>query len=88
MASTCIVARNSNDIHIRVRIYSIDVRDSYAFYGVNLRATSGWLIFISLVVTTFHMVAIVDLFTDIKLLRIKIPLGKSLWYLFTIIVSI
>ena len=56
-------------------------------FGVDLRATNGWFIFLCLVETILQIVAITELFLDIKLLKIKIPLGKSLWYLVNIVVS-
>ena len=54
---------------------------------INLQVINGWLICFSLMLMVFQIVAIVDLFTDIKLLKIKFPCGSSLWYLVTIIVS-
>ena len=66
---------------------SEDYRGYEIVYGVNLRATNGWFIFLCLVETVLQIVAITELFLDIKLLKIKIPLGKSLWYLVNIVVS-
>ena len=57
-------------------------------FGVNLRTTSGCIIFISLVEVIFQVVAIIWLFVDVQFLNIKIPLGNTIWYLFTIIVSL
>ena len=51
-------------------------------------AINSWFILLSLIITIFEIVAIGELFTDIKLLNIKIPFRHSLWYLSTIIVSI
>ena len=56
--------------------------------GVNVTAVNGWFIFLSLVEMIVQAVAITTFFVDIKLLKIKIPLGKSLWYLFNLIVSV
>ena len=57
----------------------------YAY--VNLKVANGWLICFSLMLIIFQIAAIVELFADIKLLKIKFPCGGSLWYLVTIIVS-
>ena len=77
-------------IGIIVGSVSIDkISDYYpdVLYGVDLRATNGWFIFLCLVEIVLQIVAITELFLDIKLLKIKIPLGKSLWYLVNIVVS-
>ena len=50
-------------------------------------AINGWFILLSLVVSVFDIVAIGELFIDIRVLNIKIPFHHSLWYLSTIIVS-
>ena len=50
-------------------------------------AINGWFILLSLIVSIFDMVAIGELFTDVRVLNIKIPFRHSLWYLSTIIVS-
>ena len=57
----------------------------YAY--VNLKAANGWLICLSLMLMIFQIAAIVELFANIKLLKIKFPCGGSLWYLVTIVVS-
>ena len=51
------------------------------------RAAAGWILFLSLVVFMYQFFAIFQLFVYLKLLYIKIPVGKSLWYLFPLIVS-
>lgn len=61
------------------------VRDAYA--RINIRAANGWLLLVSIVLIIFQIAAIVELFADIKLLKIKFPCGGSLWYFVTIIVS-
>ena len=53
----------------------------------NTRAAAGWILFLSLVVFMYQIFAIYQLFVYTKLLYIKIPVGKSLWYLFPLIVS-
>ena len=50
-------------------------------------AINGWFILLSLIVSVFDIVAIRELFVDIRVLNIKIPFHHSLWYLSTIIVS-
>ena len=59
-----------------------------ALLGVNVTAVNVWFILLSLAEMIVQVVAIITFFVDIKLLKIKIPLGKSLWYLFNLIVSI
>ena len=56
-------------------------------FGVNLRATNGCFIFLSLVEIILQIVAVIELFLDVKLIKIKIPLGNTLWYLVNLIVS-
>ena len=51
------------------------------------RQAAGWILFLSLVVFIHQIFAIFQLFFYLKLLYIKIPVGKSLWYLFPLIVS-
>ena len=57
-------------------------------FGVNVTAVNGWFIFLSLAEMIVQAVAIITFFVDIKLFKIKIPLGKNLWYLFNLIVSL
>ena len=52
-----------------------------------LKISNGWLIFLSLVVVIYQILATTHLFEPIKLMKIKVHLGNSLWYLSTIIVS-
>ena len=58
-----------------------------AYDRINIQAANGWLLFVSIVLIIFQIAAIIGLFVDIKVLKIKIPCGGSLWYLLTIIVS-
>lgn len=51
------------------------------------QAAAGWTLFLSLVVFIYQSFAIFQQFVYLKLLFIKIPLGKSIWYLFPLIVS-
>ena len=57
-------------------------------FGINVMAVNGWFIFLSLAEMIVQAVAIITFFVDIKLFKRKIPLGKSLWYLFNLIVSV
>ena len=72
---------------VSINKISEDYRGYEIVYEVDLRATNGCFIFLCLVETVLQIVAITELFLDIKLLKIKIPLGKSLWYLVNIVVS-
>ena len=75
VASTC--------IHGIVTVSGLDLATN-SHTGV---AINGWFILLSLVVSGFDVVAIGELFMDIKVLNIKIPIRHSLWYLSAIIVS-
>ena len=56
--------------------------------GLNVRAANGIFIFLSIVEIIFQTIAIVSMVTDIKIFKIKIPFGNTLWYLISLIVSI
>ena len=80
-AAICIDAKQKRDLHGRQLVLD-------AYSHIDVRAANGWLIFVSAVLIIFQTAAIVELFVDdIKVLKIKIPFGGSLWYLVTIIVS-
>ena len=51
------------------------------------KSASGWLIFVSGLVIIYQTLALLQLFLNFKLLHMKIPVYKSLWTLFYIIVS-
>ena len=53
----------------------------------NTRAAAGWILFLSLIACMYQIFTIFQLFFYLKLLYMKIPIGKSLWYLFPLIVS-
>ena len=53
----------------------------------NTQAAAGWILFLSLIVCMYQIFAIFQLFFYLKLLYMKIPVGKSLWYLFPLMVS-
>ena len=53
----------------------------------NTRQAAGWILFLSLVVFMYHIFATFQLFYYLKLLYVKVTVGKSLWYLFPLIVS-
>ena len=48
---------------------------------------AGWTLFFSLVVLLYHIFALLQMFFYLEVLYMKIRLGKSLWYLFSLIVS-
>ena len=52
----------------------------------NTQAAAGWALFLSLVFLLYQIFAISQLFFYVKLLYMKIPVGKTLWYLFPLIV--
>ena len=68
-------------------ILSILFKDLNSQVFPNTRAAAGWILFLSLVVFMYQFFTIFQLFVYLKLLYIKIPVGKSLWYLFPLIVS-
>lgn len=89
-AAICIDAKQKRDLHGLPNPLQHNlpwlVLDAYRH--IDVRAANGWLIFVSIVLIIFQATAIVELFVDdIKVLKIKIPFGGSLWYLVTIIVS-
>ena len=53
----------------------------------NTRAAAGWILFLSLVACMYQVFTIFQMFSYVKLLYMKIPIGKSLWYLFPLMVS-
>ena len=55
--------------------------------GAGIAIANGVLIFLSVTTIIVQIVVIVDLFKRFKWLRIKIPSGKTLWYLSSIIVG-
>ena len=55
-------------------------------YHINLRAINGWLLFMSLIMIFFKVAVIMELFSNIRFLKIKIPIGGYLWHLITLIV--
>ena len=65
-----------------------ELQFSFSYPRVNVRVINGFIISLALLELIFQVVAIVWLFADIAFLNIKIPLGKTTWYLFNIIVSI
>ena len=54
---------------------------------MNTRAAAGWIIFLSLIALLYQIFAVVQLFLYIPVLYMKIPIRKSFWYLFPLIVS-
>ena len=50
-------------------------------------AVAGWTLFFSLVVFLYQIFALLQIFIYLKVLYMKIRLGKYLWYLFPLIVS-
>ena len=53
----------------------------------NTRLAAGWVLFLSLVAFMHQIFATFQLFYYLKLLYVKVPIGKYLWYLFPLIVS-
>lgn len=51
------------------------------------RLAVGWVLFLSLVAFMHQIFATFQLFYYLKLLYVKVPIGKYLWYLFPLIVS-
>ena len=51
------------------------------------QAAAGWIIFLSIVVLFYQTFAVVQMFLYIPLLYMKIPIRKTFWYLFPLIVS-
>lgn len=68
------------------KVQGLSVHDSSAVSKT--RAAAGWILFLSLVVFMYQIFTIFRLFMYLKLLYIKIPVGKFLWYLFPLIVSV
>ena len=66
----------------------------YFTYSTNVESgvfdtmsTAGWIIFLSLLVVIYQILAVSQLFLNFKLLHIKIPIRKSFWTVFSIIVG-
>ena len=59
-------------------------------YDLPMRAQSaaGWIIFLSIVVLLYQTFAVVQLFLYIPPLYMKIPIRKTFWYLFPLIVNL
>ena len=55
---------------------------------LNTKAAAGWALFLSLAVLLYQIFAVLQLFLYLKFLYMKIPVGKSLWYLFPLIVRL
>jgi hypothetical protein len=72
-----VVEEDSNDYLRKVDSHTIS----------NTRAAAGWILFLSLVAYMYQSFAFFQLFFYLKLLYIKIPVGKSLWYLFPLMVN-
>lgn len=56
-------------------------------YGYDKKSAAGWIIFLSILVLIYQILALLQLFLHFKLLHIKIPVCKTYWTLFFIIVS-
>ena len=59
-------------------------------YDLPMRTQSaaGWIIFLSIIVLLYQTFAVVQLFLYIPQLYMKIPIRKTFWYLFPLIVSL
>ena len=55
---------------------------------MRMQAAAGWIIFLSIVVLLLQTFAVVQLFLYIPPLYMKIPICKTFWYLFSLIVCL
>ena len=56
--------------------------------AMRTQAAAGWIIFLSIIVLLYQTFAVVQLFLYIPPLYMKIPIRKTFWYLFPLIVSL
>ena len=72
-------------------VYVIQTATSFQSrkFGFDEKSAAGWIIFLSILVIIYQVLAFLQLFLHFKLLHIKIPLSflKTFWTLFFIIVS-
>lgn len=67
--------------------YALSKSQGFARLNSSTHAAASWTLFFSLVVFLYQIFALLQIFIYLKALYMKIRLGKSLWYLFPLIVS-
>ena len=82
LALSCLISSaiciNKITTHVQINDHELPMRT---------HAVASWIVFLSLVVLLYQAFAFVQLFLYIPPLYMKIPVRKSFWYLFPLIVS-